>query len=142
MPKDTTLTVSEALPTDNGRGYARLDSKSRTLLEVNAGDIIEIKGKSKTTAAIVWPAHPSDEGLGFIRIDGYLRQNIGVGIGDRVLVSKTEVKDAEKVTIAPPMGQKPPLSPEFTNYAKIRLENRPIVKGDSLPIPMFGIVFN
>ncbi len=93
---------------------------------MNSGDIIEIKGKSKSTAAIVWPAHPSDEGLGFIRIDGYLRQNIGVGIGDKVLVQKAEVKDAEKVTIAPPMGQRPPLSPEFANYAKGRLENRPI----------------
>jgi transitional endoplasmic reticulum ATPase len=142
MTNGTELTVSDALITDSGRGYARLDSKSRKLLDVNSGDIIEIKGKSKATAAIVWPAHPSDEGLGFVRIDGYLRQNIGVGIGDKVLVQKTEAKDAEKVTIAPPMGQRPPLSPEFANYAKVRLENRPITKGDSLPISMFGLVFN
>ncbi len=86
MTNGTELTVSDALITDSGRGYARLDSKSRKLLDVNSGDIIEIKGKSKATAAIVWPAHPSDEGLGFVRIDGYLRQNIGVGIGDKVLV--------------------------------------------------------
>jgi len=142
MTNGTELTVSDALITDSGRGYARLDSKSREHLNVNSGDIIEIKGKSKSTAAIVWPAHPSDEGLGFVRIDGYLRQNIGVGIGDKVLVMKTEAKDAEKVTIAPPMGQRPPLSPEFANYAKVRLENRPISKGDSLPISMFGLVFN
>jgi transitional endoplasmic reticulum ATPase len=142
MSNGTELTVSDALITDSGRGYARLDSRSRGLLGVNSGDIVEIKGKSKATAAIVWPAHPSDEGLGFIRIDGYLRQNIGAGIGDKVLVTKAEAKDAEKVTIAPPMGQRPPLSPEFGNYAKVRLENRPIVKGDSLPISMFGLVFN
>ena len=44
--------------------------------------------------------------------------------------------------IAPPPGQKPPLSPDFAEYAKRRLEGKPIVKGDSVPIPMFGIVFN
>jgi transitional endoplasmic reticulum ATPase len=136
------LTVSDALITDSGRGLARLDARSRKLLNVASGDVVEIKGKGKSTAAIVWQAHPSDEGLGFIRIDGYLRQNIGVGIGDKVFVSKAEVKDAEKVVIAPPMGQRPPLSPDFANYARLRLEDRPVVRGDSIPIAMFGIVFN
>lgn len=136
------LTVSDALITDSGRGLARLDAKSRKSLNVASGDVVEIKGKGKSTAAIVWQAHPSDEGLGFIRIDGYLRQNIGVGIGDKVFVSKADVKDAEKVVIAPPMGQRPPLSPDFANFARIRLEDRPVVRGDSVPIAMFGIVFN
>ncbi|VVB76938.1 VCP-like ATPase [uncultured archaeon] len=136
------LTVSDALITDSGRGFARLDARSRKMLDVVSGDIVEIKGKGKSTAAVVWPAHPSDEGLSFIRIDGYLRQNIGVGIGDKIFVTKAEAKDAEKVTIAPPMGQRPPLSPEFADYAKRRLENRPVVKGDSIQIPMFGIVFS
>lgn len=136
------LTVSDALITDSGRGIARLDSRSQKLLGVLSGEAVEIKGKTKSTAAIVWQAHPSDEGLGFIRIDGYLRQNIGIGIGDKVFVSKAEVKEAEKVTIAPPPTQRPPLSPDFAEYAKRRLENRPLVKGDSIPIPMFGLVFN
>ncbi|MDE1873673.1 MAG: CDC48 family AAA ATPase [Candidatus Micrarchaeota archaeon] len=142
MSNGIELTVSDALITDSGRGIARLDSKSQKALGVVSGEAVEIKGKNKSTAAIVWQAHPSDEGLGFIRIDGYLRQNIGVGIGDKVFVSKAEVKEAEKVTIAPPANQRPPLSPDFAEYAKRRLENRPLVKGDSIPIPMFGLVFN
>jgi transitional endoplasmic reticulum ATPase len=142
MSNGIELTVSDALITDSGRGIARLDSKSQKLLGVVSGEAIEVKGKNKSTAAIVWQAHPSDEGLGFIRIDGYLRQNIGVGIGDKVFVSKAEVKEAEKVTIAPPLNQRPPLSPDFAEYAKRRLENRPLIKGDSIPIPMFGLVFN
>lgn len=142
MANGIELTVSDALITDSGRGIARLDSRSQKLLGVVSGEVVEIKGKSKTTAATVWQSHPSDEGLGFIRIDGYLRQNIGVGIGDKVFVSKAEVKEAEKVTIAPPLNQRPPLSPDFAEYAKRRLENRPLVKGDSIPIPMFGLVFN
>jgi len=142
MPNGVELTVADALVTDSGRGIARIDSKSRKQLDVVSGDIIEIKGRIKSTAAIVWQAHPSDEGLGFIRIDGYLRQNVGVGIGDKIHVSKAEVKDAEKVVIAPPPGQRPPLSPDFAEYAKRKWENKPIVKGDVIPIPMFGLVFN
>src|SRR5271157_2338254 len=136
------LTVADALVTDSGRGIARVDAKSRAALGLNSGDVIEIKGKIKSTAASIWQAHPSDEGLGFIRVDGYLRQNLGVGIGDKIFVSKTEAKEAEKVVLAPPPSQRPPLSPDFADYAKRRLENRPLTKGDSIPIPMFGLVFN
>ncbi len=136
------LTVADALVTDSGRSIARIDSKSRKLLNVTSGDIIEIKGKIKSSAAIVFQSHPSDEGLSFVRIDGYLRQNLGVGIGDKVFISKAEVKDAERVVIAPPPSQRPPLSPDFSEYAKRRLEGRPLTKGDSIPIPMFGLVFN
>ncbi|MGC8628823.1 MAG: CDC48 family AAA ATPase [Candidatus Micrarchaeia archaeon] len=142
MPNGVELIVSDALITDTGRGIARIDSKTRSLLGVDTYDIIEIKGKTKSTAAIVWQAHPSDEGLGFIRIDGYIRQNIGVGIGDKVFVTKANVADAERVTIAPPVGQKPPISPDFPEYAKRRLEGRPLTRGDIIPIPMFGLVFN
>ncbi|MCL5412923.1 MAG: CDC48 family AAA ATPase [Candidatus Marsarchaeota archaeon] len=142
MANSIELTVADALVTDSGRSIARLDSKSRAALGIGTGDVIEIKGKLKATAAIAWQAHPSDEGLGFIRIDGYLRQNLGVGIGDKVFVSTAVIKDAERVVIAPPPGQKPPLSPDFSEYAKRRLEGRPLAKGDSVPIPMFGIVFN
>lgn len=141
MSNGIELTVADALVTDSGRGIARIDSKSRKLLDVVSGDIIEIKGKTKSTAAIVWQAHPSDEGLGFIRIDGYLRQNAAGGIGDKVSVSKVEVKEAEKIIIAPPPGQRPPLSPDFSEYAKRKWENKPLMKGDVIPIPMFGIVF-
>jgi len=142
MTNGIELIVSDALITDTGRGVARIDTKTRGIIGVDTYDVIEIKGKTKSTAAVVWPAHPSDEGLGFIRIDGYIRQNIGVGIGDKVFVSKAEVADAERVTIAPPIGQRPPLSPEFPEYALRRLEGRPMTKGDILPIPMFGLVFN
>ncbi|MGC8699437.1 MAG: CDC48 family AAA ATPase [Candidatus Micrarchaeia archaeon] len=142
MPNGIELTVADAIVTDSGRGIARVDSKSRKLLDVVSGDIIEIKGKIKSTAAVVWQAHPSDEGLGFIRIDGYIRQNVGVGIGDKVFVSKADVKDADRVIIAPPPGQKMPISPDFGEYAKRKWEGKPMTKGDVVPIPMFGIVFN
>ena len=136
------LTVAGALVTDDGRGIARIDSKARKMLNVISGDIIEIKGKRRSTAAIVWQAHQQDEGLDFIRIDGYIRQNLGVGIGDKIFVTKAEVNDAERVVLAPPQNQRTPISPDFSEYAKNKLENKPLVKGDVVPVPMFGYVFN
>ena len=50
------LTVAGALVTDDGRGIARIDSKARKLLGVISGDIIEIKGKRRSTAASLWAA--------------------------------------------------------------------------------------
>src|SRR5580658_10350677 len=108
MPEGIELTVAGALVTDDGRGIARIDSKARKMLNVISGDIIEIKGKKRSTAAIVWQAHQQDEGLDFIRIDGFIRQNLGIGIGDKVFVKKAEVADAEKIVLAPPPNQKAP----------------------------------
>ncbi len=136
------MTVAGALVTDDGRGIARIDSKARKMLGLISGDVIEIKGRRKSTAAIVWQAHQQDEGLDFIRVDGWIRQNIGVGIGDRVFVAKADVKSAEKVVLAPPPNQRTPISPDFSEYAKNRLEDKPLIKGDVVPVPMFGYVFN
>ncbi len=142
MPDGIELTVAGALVTDDGRGIARVDSKARKLLNVISGDIIEIKGKRRSTAAIVWQAHQQDEGLDFIRVDGYIRQNLGIGIGDKVFVKKAEVNAAERVILAPPPNQKAPISPDFPEYAKNKLEDKPLIKGDVVPIAMFGYVFN
>jgi transitional endoplasmic reticulum ATPase len=142
LPDGVELTVAGALVTDDGRGIARIDSKARKMLNVISGDVIEIKGRRKSTAAVVWQAHQQDEGLDFIRIDGWIRQNIGVGIGDRVHVSKADVKTAEKVILAPPPNQRNPMSPDFAQYAKMRLENKPLVKGDVVPVAMVGYAFN
>jgi transitional endoplasmic reticulum ATPase len=137
------LTVAGALVAEgDGRGIARIDSKARKQLDVASGDIIEIKGKRRSTAAIVWQAHQQDEGLDFIRIDGYIRQNVGIGIGDKVFVTKAEVVEAEKIVLAPPPNQRTPVSPDFPAYAKNKLEDKPVVKGDVVAVPMFGYVFN
>ncbi len=136
------LTVAGALVTDDGRGHSqdRLEGKEDAQCDLRGRD--RDKGKRKSTAAIVWQAHQQDEGLDFIRIDGYIRQNIGVGIGDRVFVTKADVKQAEKIILAPPPNQRTPISPDFSEYAKNRLEDKPLVKGDVVPMPMFGYVFN
>ncbi len=142
MANSIELTVASALVTDDGRGIARVDSKARKMLNVTTGDIIEIKGKRRSTAAMVWPAHAQDEGLDFIRIDGYIRQNIGAGIGDKVFTAKAEIKTAERVVLAPPANSRTPISPDFSAYAKNKLEEKPLMRGDVVPIAMFGYTFN
>lgn len=141
MVEGIELTVAGALVTDDGRGIARIDAKSRKLLNVVSGDTIEIKGKKRSTVAMVWPAPQQDEGLNFIRVDGWIRENIGVGLGDKVFVSKPEVSEATKVIIAPPKGQSNTIPQNFEEYAKSKLENKPVMKGDIIPIPMFRYVF-
>jgi len=127
--------VSEAFQNDIGRGIARIDSKAKDELGVSTGDIVKLIGK-KSTLAIVWQAHPDDEGLGIIRIDGILRQNSGVGLGDNVKIEKAEVREAKKVTLAPKEAVR--YSPGFDNYVKRRLVGKPLMKGNIIPIGVFG----
>ena len=138
MEKALQLKVAEALQTDVGRNIARVDSTVRERLNLTSGDVLEIRGK-KITAAIVWQARPQDEGLGIIRIDGYIRQNAGVAIGDKITVRKAEVKEAKKIVLSPMQPIK--YSPGFDDYVKKRLIGRPMTRGDTLFIGVFGTSF-
>ena len=138
MAKPIELKVAEALQNDVGRGLVRIDSKARKELDVNTGDIVELKGK-RSTAALVWQAHPQDEGLSLIRMDGYLRQNTGVGLGDKITVKKAELKEAKKVVLAPTQPMK--YSPGFDQYVKKKMVGRAINRGDTIFIGVFGTSF-
>jgi len=129
------LKVAEAFQNDIGRGIARLDSKAKSNLNVSTGDIIKLTGR-KVALAIVWQAHPDDEGLDMIRLDGILRQNVGIGLGEMVRVEKTEAKEARKVVLAPKESLR--YGSGFEQYVKKRLIGKPIIKGNSLPVGIFG----
>jgi transitional endoplasmic reticulum ATPase len=129
------LKVAEAMKNDVGRGIVRLDPKTRDELGVSAGDIVEIAGK-KTTGAIIWRAYPEDEGLGIIRMDGFLRQNADVSLGDKVSVKKAEIKDAQKVTLAPTQTIK--FSVGFGDFLKRRLLGRPVTISDRVVVGVLG----
>ncbi len=129
------LKVAEALTNDVGRGIARLGAKAREELGVSSGDVVKLTGK-KTALAIVWPSHPSDEEEDSIRMDGILRQNSNVGLGEKVKVSKTEIKDAKKIVLAP--QQQVRFHAGFEQYVKKKLIGKPVIKGNILPIGVFG----
>ena len=121
------LKVSEALQDDVYKGIARLDLELMRELEINRGDAILIKA-NKQTVAIADRAYPADVGDGIIRIDGLLRRNAGAGIGDEVLISKANVKEAKKITIAP--AQKGVLVQGESQSLRKGLLGRIIIKGD------------
>src|SRR3989344_3164151 len=94
------LKVMEAVQDDVNKGLVKVDSNFMKEINVNPGDIVEIKGE-RTTAAVVDRAYPGDIGLNIIRMDGNTRRNARTSIGEMVLVKKVEVKPAKKVFIAP-----------------------------------------
>jgi len=131
-----TLKVAEAFQNDVGRGIVRIDSKAKKDLAVSTGDIVKLTGK-KSALAIVWQAHPEDEGLEMMRMDGILRQNAGVSLGDRLKVEPVQTKEATKVVLVP-REQGRPFSPGFEQYVKKRLIGKPVLKGNVLPVGVFG----
>ncbi|MDD2655439.1 MAG: CDC48 family AAA ATPase [Candidatus ainarchaeum sp.] len=129
------LKVAEAMRNDVGRWIARMDAKSREELGVSTGDVVKLSGK-KAAYALVWPSHPDDEGQGMARIDGILRQNAGVGLGDKVRVGKADAKDAKKVVLAPREPVR--FYAGFDQYLKSKLVGKPVLKGNVLPVGVFG----
>ena len=138
------LKVQEARKRDVGRSIIRLDSNTMAELDVNTGDIIQIEGKEKNTAAIAWPAYPQDQGLSIVRVDSRVRKNANVGIDDFVVISKVEEKVAKTVTLAP-ISLKIKPNTRFESFVKRKLLNFPIAKGDLIYINIGmtkEIVFN
>ncbi len=98
--KEMNLKVAEAFSqADVGRSVARIDPACMQKLDLLDGDTIEIEGKKLTAATVA--SSQSDIGLGIIRIDGYMRKNAGASIGEEVTVRHAEVKEAQKVVLAP-----------------------------------------
>jgi transitional endoplasmic reticulum ATPase len=131
--KELYLKVAKALPSDFGRGIARIDPNTLLELKLSPGDIIEIEGK-RNTVAKVWRAEKQDWGQEMIRIDGFTRQNADVGIGERVKVRKATVKDAQHIVLAPPEGTAIQFSGNAVEMIKHQLLKRPIILGDVVPL--------
>lgn len=94
------LKVAEAFSqSDVGRSIARIDPQCMTKMDLVDGDIIEIEGKKHTATMVA--SSKSDIGLGIIRIDGYIRKNAGTSLGEEVTVRRAQVKEAQKVVLAP-----------------------------------------
>ncbi len=94
------LRVAEALQQDVGKGIVRIDRDSLKKLGVAPGDVVEIIGK-RNTGAIVGEAYPADVGLEIVRMDGLTRSNAGTSIGEMATIRKAELREANKVVLAP-----------------------------------------
>ena len=129
------LKVSKAIPSDVGHGRARISGENS--LDLKPGDIIEIKGENRSTAAIYWRSRPEDAKMDIIRVDGIIRKNAGVSLGDRVTVSKVDAKICTKLVLSPVMAnkQKVKFGPGIEGFARRGLNKRPVVAGDRIFIP-------
>ena len=125
--KTIKLKVAEAKQQDVGKELIRLDERSMKELGVSEGDLLELVGK-KAAAGIAARAYPEDEGLDIVRIDGLMRSNAGVSIGDLVEIRKAEVKEAQKVVLAP--AQKGVHIRSSGESLKKMLLNKPLKQGD------------
>ncbi|PTD94530.1 ATPase, partial [archaeon SCG-AAA382B04] len=137
------LRIKKAYPSDNGKGTARLDPDTLVELKVSPGDFVELEGDEKTLAK-VWRADSKDWGEEIIRIDGFTRQNAGASIDDKIKVKKTEVVEAEEVTLAPPKGSSGfRIEGDIKNFLRRQLLNRVFRVGDIIPVkaPMKKSVF-
>lgn len=134
-----TLKVYDSDPTHVGRNIVTLDRQTKEELSVSSGDIVEIEGQKKT-AAVVWPAKSEDEGKNIIRMDHYIRYNAGVGLGDSVNVRKAEVFEAKEITLAPTQEVRI-IAPGYNRILKKSFLGRPLTKGDTVMISVFGTGF-
>lgn len=126
------LTVAEARhQQDVGRSVVRINRDAMEKLDAEKGDIVEIEGQRKT-GAVVLGSYSEDEGLDIVRMDGLERRNAGVSIGEKAKIRKAEVREADKVTIAP-AGQQIQIMGGGEVF-KRNLYGRPLSKNDVITI--------
>ncbi|MBN2421957.1 CDC48 family AAA ATPase [Candidatus Woesearchaeota archaeon] len=137
MTQAINLTVAESIQMDVGRSIARIDSKYMEDLDIEAGDIIKIKGKSKKfSVATVWRARPEDEGLDIIRIDGTTRFNAGTSLGEQVSIEKIDAKPGISLTLAPMENVN--FSGDPTSYFHKKLIDRAFIQNSKISIDVVG----
>ncbi len=156
-----TFRVAEGLGKDVGKGLARLDPKDLEKLEIQVGDIIEIKGSppsesaqarqtaggqarqtgKRVTVAKVMPAFKDARGKGIIQIDGITRANAGVSLDEKVAVAKISPKPATKVVIKPTGGSSTLMRERDLEYMGKLLDGLPLVAGDRIRATLFGSRF-
>lgn len=128
---------------ETGYGRARMDTASRSTLDLEVGDAVEISGRN-TVVAKVFKGDSEDEGRGLIRIDGLTRTSAGIGVDDTVTVRKCYPKPAEKITLAPnlPEGKKAKYSEGIESVFIKDLTGRPLVKGLDILLPNVALLGN
>lgn len=130
------LLVGGLLPSDAGRGIARLGRSAREELGIEPGDIVKIQGQRKTVAKVL-PGYEGDRD-GLVRIDGNTRSNAGIGVDERVTVAAVDARRAEEVTIALPPTV---VLQGAERYLARRLTDRPVLKGDTVRVALLSRPF-
>ncbi len=114
----------------SGRSLCYIDQDLMLDLHLNTGDIIEIRGKKKTTGIAV--SSVQDRGKGIIRLDGLQRLNAGATIGEFITVQLAEVFPAVEIVLTP---TRPNIDlKRQADAIKGKLIDKPVVIGDIVDV--------
>ncbi|MDP2168689.1 MAG: CDC48 family AAA ATPase [Thermodesulfovibrionales bacterium] len=139
MKKENALTLKtkEALTKDVGRAIARIDPEDMKGIEAEAGDIVEVTGKAKTSARVM-PCYPEERAKGIVQIDGITRENAQIGLGEKVKIRKVLASPAHKITLSPLTHLHPVQRAKDVRYIGSLIEGLPVTEGDRLRVSFFG----
>ena len=136
MPKEkpirkiTKLRIERLKKGRSGRSLCYISQDVMFDLELSTGDIIEIRGKKKTTGIAV--SSSEDKGKGILRLDGLQRLNAGATIGEFVSVQLAEVYPAIEIVLTP---TRPDLDlKRQADAIKSKLIDKPVVLGDIVDV--------
>ena len=128
--KITKLKIERLEKSRSGRSLIYIDQDVMFDLGLNTGDIIEIRGKKKTTGIAVSSA--PDRGKGIIRLDGLQRLNAGATIGEYVSLKIAEVYPAIELVLTP---TRPNIDlKRQADAIKSKLIDKPVVIGDIVDV--------
>ena len=128
--KITKLKIERLEKSRSGRSLIYIDQDVMLDLGLNTGDIIEIRGKKKTTGIAVSSA--PDRGKGIIRLDGLQRLNAGATIGEYVSLQIAEVYPAIELVLTP---TRPNIDlKRQADAIKSKLIDKPVVIGDIVDV--------
>ena len=129
--KETTkLRIERLAKSRSGRSLCYIDQDVMFNLGINTGDIIEIRGKKKTTGIAV--SSSDDKGKRVIRLDGLQRLNAGATIGEFVSIKITEVYPAVEIELTP---TRPNIDlKRQADAIKSKLIDKPLVLGDIVDV--------
>ena len=128
--KSAKLRIERLEKNRSGRSLCYVDQNIVTELGLATGDIIEIRGKKKTTGIVL--SSIADRGKGVIRIDGIQRLNCGATIGEIVTIQLANVFNAEEIILTP---TRPNIDVKRQREAiKGKLIDKPVVIGDIIDV--------
>jgi len=128
--KKIKLRIEELDKSRSGRSLCYIDQLVLEQLGLTTGNIIEIRGKKKTTGIVV--SSIADKGKGIIRLDGIQRLNAGATIGEFVSIKEAKVYAAEEIELTP---TKPDIDlKRQADAIKAKLIDKPVVIGDIVDV--------
>lgn len=127
------LKISEIHSRDSGKGYARISPMDMQELGLTSWDLVQIDGRRKTVVrALPLDAEELEMGA-VIEIDTVTRENAGVELDDIVIVTKTDLEKASRITLCP-RNKAFLYDPAKNKHLCNRLEGLAVTVGDRVSV--------